>query len=609
ALRVKGQATEALEMIKRLGAAAALEMKQERLGDVDEMMKTLYAEVAYRDHAYTIARIGRVALYAAAIDRMVVLATSQERIEDLWDRHIDKDKLDTLAKSKRHEGSLYSTGGTRTTTMVVQVDTLLASAETVFGEEVAQVRQGMRAFGLDSLKTIALAAAVNGDGFGSRLSLLFDGERTGIAKLFGPAERPGFTALDFAPKNCIFASAGRFNPELLWDVFGSLPMAAQKTQNAERFIKAKLGIDLRADLLGQMGPEGGFVIGRNHGLIPDLGLICKVKDGERLERALVKIISSAPWPKGAGMKDASIGGVKAHVVPLWHPGNNGIPLTIPLAPTFGIVDGHLLITPFPLSFQRFVAVKQGRKPSLRANRDFGALRQRVPENALAVSYTDVKRLMATLYDTLMPIVQCMPQQAGATQVFELPEVDTLTQHLYGSISWRYADERGVHWQSHGALDTTTILIAQTAALGGVAAAFWAGRTPEIAPPVQVAVSDHANIAQQCEGNLQLMRILLRRYRREHGKLPDGLDEVKKSRGMLPPTIFSVPGTDKEYAYLGMDSEGAVLIHGFANGADGKISVLLKNLKCDRVTAQALEDLKARRRPRGQGQGPGRKPRR
>ncbi len=596
AIRTRGDAAEALTTIKRIGAAA---MAGHALADVDETMGLVYKEVEYRERKYTQATMGPLSIYAAAVGRMVVVTVDEGRIRDILDRHLDG-AADALSRDARHKRALKAdTEGTRTISLAVHVDRLVAAAERMYGvKNLKNFRAGMTALGLDNLETLALSSRVDGAGFTSDMSLLFSSPaRKGIAELFAPGEPASFDALEFAPKESLYATAGRFDAGTIWKILSMLPNT--NLDRLEDRFKLQHGFDLRADLLDQLGPEGGFIVASNHGLLPDIGIVCKTKNAEKVQASLTKLVENQPWPEGIGPRHVKFGNVKAVVVPMMHH-KIGI---VPLAPTFGVVDGQLLITPFPLTFQRFLAVQQGRRPSLEQNRDYARLRQRVPEDALSLSYMDVKRLLAIVYDTFMPIVQCLPQAEGSTHIYQLPDVGLFTQYLYGSIGWRTADERGSHWGSHGAVDTTTITFAYMAAAAGVLLSVRgeAARMHETVREVQtIQAVDRAiplTQALQCRNNLYLLRGEIRRYLRAHGHLPFALDVIKERAKWIPPATFTVPGTDKEYVYLGPRDDSVVLLYGHPNGQDVQISVLMKDLKYRRVSAEALENLKKRKRPR------------
>jgi hypothetical protein len=453
-------------------------------------------------------------------------------------------------------------------------------------------RGALAQLGLDSVRSVSAVARVDGSGITSTLSVLTEGELRGVARLFKGGKPASFGCLDFAPRETLYVACSNFDARSLFDIFmeaGGVAVAAGLPGMMER----KFDVKLREDLLDLLGPEAAIVIARSQGLIPDVGIVFESKDPERLNAAIIKMTRAIPWPAGMELQEATIQGTPVHVVPLGHPRL----AQIPIAPTFGVVDGRLLIAPYPLSFQRFAAVKRGERPGLKANRDYAKLRERVPENALGISYMDLPALTAWAYDTLVPVIQSLPQQqAGPSPFFDLPDVTLITRHLYGRIGWRVADERGMHWISHSPVDMSGFALAGMVAAGTVVyfveSSKAVGKIPEpiLARPPEASLRDRE--ARTCQYNVRLLRARIRLYAQKHdGRFPKALDELKAPH--VSPRTFVAPGANRPYAYCGPEGCNGVLLHGHPNGKDGKICVLTTDLEMERISA---EELKSRLEP-------------
>jgi hypothetical protein len=256
------------------------------------------------------------------------------------------------------------------------------------------------------------------------------------------------------------------------------------------------------------------------------------------------------------------------------------------------VDGRLVFAPFPLSLQRVLAVKRGDKPSLEKNREFSKLRGAVPPDAQGLSYLDLARIFSLVYDTCIPLVQAMSGGSSPPPLYEFPDVDALSRHLFGRVAWRVADERGLRWESYASLDTSSFTLALGA---GAAAGLYYFQSPEEPAPAPlaeaVALPPAGDDAQVCRHHVRMLRARVQHYRKENRRLPDRLEQLEAK--WLEPDTFVVPGTGgKRYVYLGPEGQGEVLLHGYPNGADGLVTVLKTNLKAERVSSQQLEQLKA-----------------
>jgi len=583
AFGVEGDPAYALETIRRAVAAKVLEFRGDAFGDIDRVADEMFQRGEHRGVGYVRTQAGRVTLFAGPVGPFVAVTTSEARLRDMIDRGLDA-RADSLSNDPRHKAALALVSpGTRTMAFTLHFDRALDAFAPLLGPFADAARQGLAVTGLDTMRTLALVSGVDGTGITSTTSLLFEGERRGLALLFAAPGAPATcSALAFAPRNTFYVTCGRFDVPAIWNVIATTSGAGVP---AEAAFRAVTGLRLREDLLDLLGPEAGLIVSTNQGIIPDIALVFDARDPAALEQSLGKLCAAIPMPDGVGIRSAKLGDASVRIVPFGDSRLGGVPV----APTFGIVDGKLLIAPFPLSFQRFMAVKRGAKPSILDNPDFQRLRTRVPEGALGVSYLDVPRMLAFYYDTVMPILQSLQQPDQGGGIYELPAVEDLVRHLYGRIGWRVVDDAGVHWKSHGAIDTNGLVLGGIVVGGALATlgvtAGESAREPEIVETVGPGPRDAE--AKACIARVLRLKIYLRRYQHEHGNLPTALEAGPH----LASDAFKVPGTDQEYEYFGARGLGQVLLQGRANGADKRITVLTKTFEIRRVTAEELERLK------------------
>jgi hypothetical protein len=592
-LTVDTDAREAVKVIQRIVAAAILNAQKDKRGNIDAMVERLFSKAKHRETEYAVFQIKEFRFYLAGLGRMLLATTTEERMKDCIDRYLGRGN-GSLADDPRHKALLENAAGTGTATTIlsIHIDRVFDALASKLPGPVAMGRGVLAQVGLDSVRSMTAVARVDGPGITSTLSVLTEGELRGAARLFKGGKPASFGCLEFAPKETLYVACSNFDARMLFDIFmesGGVAVAAGVAGMMER----KFGIKMREDLLDLLGPEAAIVIARSQGLIPDVGLVFESKDPARLNAAIVKMAKAIPWPAGMELQSATIQGTPVHIVPLGHPRL----AKFPIAPTFGVVDGRLLIAPYPLSFQRFAAVKRGERPGLKSNRDYAKLRERVPENALGMSYMDLPALTAWAYDTLVPVLQSLPQQQdGPSPFFDLPDVTLITRHLYGRIGWRVADERGMHWVSHSPVDMSGFVLAGMVAAGTVVYFVESSKAvgkipgPTVPPSPEVRLRDRE--ARVCRSNVRLLRARMRLYAQKHGgRFPATLDELKAPH--VAPETFVSPGLDRPYDYCGPNGCNGILLHGHPNGKDGKICVLTTDLEMERVSA---EELKARLEP-------------
>lgn len=583
-----GDAREAAAVIERIAAAASLAARGAE-GEIDEEQARLVQHAEHKGLRYAWADVGPVRLCLAPVGAMVVVATSEARMKDVLERSAGT-AADCLARDPRHVEMLASVpgDGTPTTQIEIHVDRGLRKFQAAYPQLGMFAQQMLTQVGLRDLESITTVARVAGEGARANTSVrLAPAERrVGLGRLFakgGPP--PSYGGLAYAPEDSLYVSCGNVDVPGLYDMIrelGGIQFAMAVAVPIER----DFGLKLKEDLVDLIGPEVTLVVAPNRGLLPDIALVCESPDALRLEKNILKLLSRMKWPAGTGVTDFKLRDVTVHAVPLGHPrfGN------VPLAPTFGVVDGRLMFAPYPLSFQRVLAVKRGDRPSIEKNRDFSKLKGVIPPEAQGLSYLDFVRIFDLLYDTCMPFIQAMSGGASPPPLCEFPDVDTLSRHLFGRVAWRITDERGLRWESYSSMDTSSFTFILVA--GASAALFSFQSEPEsqvaVAAPAARAPQDDAQV---CRHHVRMLRARLEHYKKENERLPDRLEELEAK--WMEPETFVVPGAGgKRYVYLGPKGQGEVLLHGYPNGADGLVTVLKTNLKPARVSPQELERLKA-----------------
>jgi len=594
ALEVDTDAKSAVATLERIAAAVSLLTHDGAEGDIDAELARRVSKVEHGETTISVIDFGELRFYVAPVGKLVAVATSQARIEDMLTRR-SSGAPDALSAEARYRRMLEEAPGTGTATTVIalQVDRMLDALQALSPKIGMVTRGSLLNTGLKDLESVTTVARVDGAGFLATTQLNFGApERFGVARLFEKGPPAKFGGLAFAPKESLYVNCGTFDTAGLHQMFVELAgMAAGMVQG--RF-QAMFGLRLKEDLLDLLGPELTLIVAPNRGLVPDVAIVCESPDAEKLKKNLLAMLAKVPWPEGTGVNSFTLGGTQVHSVPLGHPKL----AQFPIAPTFGVVDGQLVLTLYPLSFQRILGVKHGEHPSLLDNRDFTTLRSHVPKGAQGLSYLDMERAFAFLYDTAIPMLQAMPSPGGPNQLCVFPEADVFTKYVFGRIAWRESDDRGWRWQSYSPLDTSGFALSML--LGAGLTLYYTSAAPKVevveaGPPTDVApqVDVDDEEARECKHNLRLLKARLRLYEQEHGALPDKLEQLEAS--WIAPETFLVPGTEKKtYVYYGPAGKGQVLLHGYPNGKDKEVTVITKNLRLLRVSEEELQRMLAGR---------------
>jgi len=535
--------------------------------------------------------IGPVSFFLAPLAPQVVVTTSRARIEDLLARRASGGK-DSLAADPEFSALGRDAIGTGTVTSLLDVrfDHVLTMVKEAFPPYAPLIENQLKVLGLAGLRSFSSVTRVDGRGVSSTTSLRIEGPRRGLARFFRDRGPATFGPVSFAPKETLYVVAGRIDAGGVWDAgmeIGALPLAGIQVAFEQQF-----GLRLREDLLDLLGPEAALIVATNGGLIPDVGIVVQSEDPDRLVASIQRLLAQVPWPAGTGVKSYPNGDREAHTVIVTHPQLS----ELPIAPTFGAVDGYVVIAPYPLSFQRLLSVHRGEREGIDANADYAALRTRVPEGVASMSYLDLPRLTSIVYETFVPIMQSIPNPNQADSIFTMPAPQDLVRHLYGRIAWSAADEHGMHWYSHASFDSTGLFLGMLGGAVGATTLFMTGRSPEqvaVGAPKAAGTSD-ATDASVCLDRARTLRARLKLYEAGHGgALPESLDALRAPH--VDDATFLCPGSDRPYVYLGPNGGGTVLMHGYPNGADGKVTVIDRDLNVGRVTP---DELSALLRPEG-----------
>ncbi|MDH3593068.1 MAG: hypothetical protein OER88_14375, partial [Planctomycetota bacterium] len=95
----------------------------------------------------------------------------------------------------------------------------------------------------------------------------------------------------------------------------------------------------------------------------------------------------------------------------------------------------------------------------------------------------------------------------------------------------------------------------------------------------------------CSYNARSLRAHLVLYKQENGRLPDTIEEIVNKH--MDKGTLKCPGTGKRYTYLGPKGKGRIILHGFPNGPNGRVTILTREFVTQRVTPAQLEKMLAR----------------
>ncbi|MCR9244439.1 MAG: hypothetical protein NXI31_05365 [bacterium] len=252
--------------------------------------------------------------------------------------------------------------------------------------------------------------------------------------------------LKWVPKDAVSFSAFKWNVASYWDTLQKGleaydPEFARQMLGQLGKMEEQLGFKVREDLFGAFGDH---VISWSMPVstiasMPESATLLKVNNEEKLITVLRNVAQLSN-----GMVDFEEGerrGIKVYSLRVNFDPTDGMgmnPFDM-LTPTFSFKKGYMVVG-FSVGDIKRVFKRMDRednpKGDIRSNKQFAAVAQQVPGDVTSVSFTDWRTQFESFYQlgtgmlALVPIGEEVPIDMSL-----LPDSGTLTQHLFGSVSY------------------------------------------------------------------------------------------------------------------------------------------------------------------------------
>ncbi len=260
--------------------------------------------------------------------------------------------------------------------------------------------------------------------------------------------------LKWVPKQAVSVQAGSldvmsYHDMLMVGLNAYSPEFAKTALAQLEAIEQQIGFKVRDDLFGSFGDHyiSWSMPMSSLGAAPEVGMLIKVNDGERL----VKVLKSlAAMSEGmVELEEADKRGIKTYQIRVnADPGQGmgGINIFEMFTPTFAFKDGYL-VGAFSASDVKRVFTRMEReddpKGDIRGNKEFADAMAGVPASITSLTFTDWKAQFESFYQlatgmlALVPIGDDVPIDLAM-----LPDAASLTKHLFGGITYTTSDANG-----------------------------------------------------------------------------------------------------------------------------------------------------------------------
>ncbi len=321
------------------------------------------------------------------------------------------------------------------------------------GIDIDGIDRAVTAFGLRSCNGMGLTSQYQGKKTVTRgFMYSLEPERRGLAVSSGKSLQLDF--LRWVPKDAANLSAATFNPMAWHDALVGAVKAYDKEQadhlmEVLKSYETRFGITLKEDLFGVLGDHYvWWSMGVSSFMqAPEWAILLKVKDEARLLKMLETLTNlSEGWVELVPTERRGVKTYRLEMNPELM--NEGLAMALSvIQPCFAFKNGYMVAALSTGDVRR--AMKRmdredDPKGDIRGNDSFAEYTNMLPkQNLNSIGWTDWRNSFENFYQALTSILALsMPGDRVPIDLTLLPEAETLSRHLFGSMSWSTVDGTG-----------------------------------------------------------------------------------------------------------------------------------------------------------------------
>jgi len=337
------------------------------------------------------------------------------------------------------------------------------------------VERAMQAMGLNNMGTMAMSSSyIDGKsvtkGFHSTPGNATASTKTVDTKF-----------LKWVPKDAVSFSASTIDISQVYDmVLKGLtaydPNLAKQALSQLAQIEGQLGFTIRGDMFGSIG-DHYITWSMPMGTIssaPEVAMLLKINNEEKFISALKNL--SALTEGMIEIEEGTKRGVKSYAVNV-----NSDTIEMPMGinifemfqPTFAFKDGYMVLG-FSASDVKRVFKRMDRKDNpkgdIRSNKEFMSVAASIPQGVTSLAFKDWKADFESMYQLACGVLAFVPMpEEVPIDMSLLPDSETLTSHLFASVSYTKTDANGTESVDVSPFGPETLLM--IGALMGAGAGF------------------------------------------------------------------------------------------------------------------------------------------
>jgi len=313
------------------------------------------------------------------------------------------------------------------------------------------VERALQALGLRNLGTLAASTSYGNGKCTTKSALARNGSGTAATKSID------MSFLKWVPKDAVAFGSGTMNISSYYDRVVKA-MQAYDENMANMMLgqlaqmEQAMGFKLRDDLIGSMGDHyiTWSMPMSTISSTPEVAYLLKVTNPEKLVDSLKKI--SAMTDGAIEIEEGTKRGVKSYQLRINVDMDQGMAMGMGvnpfdmINPTFAFKDGYMVMG-FSASDVKRVFKRMDRednpKGDIRGNKEFMAVKDTIPANVTSVRFVDNKSDFESIYQLITGVLAFVPMPEDVPiDMSLLPDSETLTQHLFGTISYSKSDANG-----------------------------------------------------------------------------------------------------------------------------------------------------------------------
>ena len=363
------------------------------------------------------------------------------------------------------------------------------------------------ASGVAGVKRLLFTSGFDGKDWGTQAFVDAPQPRMGLLAALLDSKPVSDDVLKLAPRSSNWVVATRFDlagvVKLVRNTAAQVdPNVSKNVEEVYREVSTVVGMDLQKDVLGALGDEWLAFNGEETGRgILGMVIASPLRDAAQAERALVSLQRQANAAikqnlDGEGpvvaFETAKVGDLTIHY------------LAIPaVAPCWAVKNGRLYVALYPQILAAAAEHDPGAAPSILANPEFVAARERLgrADNGTSLSYMNLPKLAPRGYQMVLALQRAALGAADLfglqTPALALPPLNKIMPHLSTSVGATWVDDAGWHYRSATPFPGADLLGGEQAVVTTVAPVGGAVLVPALAGARQQArmVQSASNLRQ------------------------------------------------------------------------------------------------------------------